>query len=268
MPGDGPRGDWQPPGPKGLVGFPLRKKLIFTIVAFCSLVVIFLAAPFAGITKPWPPFRKLYGLTMWVSLPTKSAFNSPGSLPGSPPDKFNPSGTFRPEYRLFGLDSDGTGGACMIADIAGLVPANNDHKAEVLEGPCTKDEECDLGTKGVWPGHCIPDGPNQPSRCWYRPEENAAMRGQLCHTSGNHRNPTDPPAYLGPPWPVGVDQITPYTQTVANAPRFDLEAFYQARTNGESARWRVSGLLFDRSGGRHMRYGKPDCLSVDQKKKC
>ena len=254
MPGDGMRGDFEPlerPVPKGLDGFPLRKKLIFTIVAFCGLVFVILAVPFTGIAQP------LKGLDMWLSKPRLSGTN--------------PSGTFRLQYRRSGFDSDATGGVCLIADIAALVPAGDAHKAEIHGGPCTTDPQCNPSSSpGIWPGYCVPDGPKQPSRCWYRPaaDNDATMKKQLCHTSGNHPDPASPPNLRGTPWPVGVNKITPYAQTVPSMPRFDLQAFYRNHTNGKPARWRLSGLLFGRSGSRHMRYGDPACLSVDQKKKC
>lgn len=186
----------------------------------------------------------------------------------------NPWGTFRLEYRLFGFDTDRTGGACLIADIAGLVPVGDVHKAEIHDGPCTTKADCEpckkpeAGCTQIWEGYCVPDGPNQPSRCWYRPADNDPNKRLLCHTSGHH--PTSANA-RGTPWPVGFDQITPYAQAVPDpgTPPFDLQTFYGDHTNGKPAQWRLSGLLFGtQPGALRTKYGKPACLYVDQQKKC
>ena len=224
------------------------KKLILTLVAVAGLATVILALPFTGITQPWGPVRGFYLLEMSLSKPTLSGIN--------------PTGTFKLQYRPFGLDSRGDGGACLIADIARLVPASNPHDGEIHRGTCTTKPDCEperaLGTQ-AWEGYCVPDGPNQPAgRCWYRPDDNPT-KVLLCHTSGHH----------GGPWPVGVDQIVPYAQTVPNAPRFDLADFYQTHTGGEATQWRLSGRLFGTQPGvRRENYGKPACLSVDKKKKC
>jgi hypothetical protein len=250
MPGDGMRGGFEPPEPPvptGLDGFPLRKKLIFTIVAFCGLVFVILAVPFTGIAQP------LKGLDMWLSKPRLSGTN--------------PTGTFRLQNRQFGFDSDATGGVCLIADIAALVPAGDAHKAEIYGSSCTANPDCNPnGAAQVWQGYCVPDGPKQPSRCWYRPDNDPRKR-QLCHTSGHHQpDPATPPNLRGTPWPVGVNQITPYAQTVTSTPRFDLQAFYRGHTGGKPAKWRLSGLLFGTKSGTLSKYGAPACLSVDKQK--
>jgi hypothetical protein len=227
------------------------KKLILTTVAVAGAGVVILALPFAGLMQPLAPVRSFYGLEMSLSKPTLSGTN--------------PSGTFKLQYRPFGLDSLGNGGACLIADIASLVPAGDAHKVagEIHEGTCTTQEQCNpKGSPpalGVWEGYCVPDGPNEEGRCWYRPTDNDPDKKRLCHTSGHY----------GGPWPVGVDQIVPYAQTVNNAPRFDMQAFYQAHTNGTPAQWRLSGRLFGTQAGAIRRnFGHPACLSVDKKKKC
>jgi hypothetical protein len=246
------RGGFEPPDPpvpKGLDGFPLRKKLIFTIVAFCGLVFVILAVPFTGIAQP------LKGLDMWLSKPRLSGTN--------------PTGTFRLQNRLGGLDSDATGGVCLIADIADLVPAGDAHKAEIHGGSCTTNAHCNLKglppPPGVWEGYCVPAGPSQPNRCWYRPADNDPNKVLLCHTSGHHPYPG---FARGIPWPVGVNQEVPFAQTVPSAPHFDLQAFYQGHTGGKPAEWRLSGRLFARLSGVASRenYGEPACLSVDQQK--
>ncbi len=253
MPGDGMRGDFEPlepPVPKGLDGFLFRKRLIFTIVGFCGLVFVILAVPFTSIAQP------LKGLDMWLSKPRLSGTN--------------PSGTFRLQSRVGGFDSDGTGGVCLIADIARLVPAGDAHNGEIHRGSCTTKAHCN--PKGsstvIWEGYCVPGGHKQPSRCWYRPTDNdAANKGLLCHTSGNHPLAG---SMRGTPWPVGVNQITPYAQTVPNAPRFDLRAFYRNHTGGKATQWRLSGRLFGTqpSAATRETYGDQACLSVDKKKKC
>jgi hypothetical protein len=246
MPGDGMRGDFEPlepPVPKGLDGSPLRKKLIFTIVVFCGLVFVILAVPFTGIAQP------LKGLDMWLSKPRLSGTNI--------------SGTFKLQYRRGGFDSDATGGVCLIADIAKLVPAHDVHKVngEIHEGTCTTKAECN--PKGfstvIWEGYCVPDGPKKPSRCWYRPADNDPMKKLLCHTSGHHPDPAIPPNLRGTPWPVGVVQIVPYSQAVPNEPDFDLAAFYQVHTNGKAARWRLSGRLFGKAAPQEN-FGAPACV--------
>jgi hypothetical protein len=235
------RGDFEPlepPVPKGLDGFPLRKKLIFTIVAFCGFVFVILAVPFTGIAQP------LNGLDMWLSKPRLSGTN--------------PSGTFRLQYRRGGFDSDATGGVCLIADIAALVPAGDAHKGEIHEGTCTTKLQCEPnnkpGSKQIWEGYCVPDGPNKPSRCWYRPADPDPMKkGLLCHTSGNHPLPGYP---RGKPLPVGVVQKVPFT------PGFDLQAFYRNHTGGKATQWRLSGRLFGKKPGAAPRekYGAPACV--------
>lgn len=246
MPGDGMRGDFEPlepPIPKGPDGFPLRKKLIFTIVVFCGLVFVILAVPFMGIAKP------LKGLDMWLSKPRLSGTNL--------------SGTFKLQYRRGGFDSDATGGVCLIADIAALVPAGDAHKAEIYGGTCTTKKQCNPnGPTQIWEGYCVPAGRNQPSRCWYRPADNDPNKVLLCHTSGHHPDPAIPPNPRGTPWPVGVVQIVPHAQTVPNAPRFDLQAFYRNHTGGKATQWRLSGRLFGKQPGAAPRenYGAPACV--------
>lgn len=258
MPGDGPRGDWQPPkppGPKGPDRFSFGKKLIITIVVFCGLVFIIIVLPFTGVTKPLLPLGNLYGLDISLSEPKLSGIN--------------PSGTFRLYRKPFGFDSDGTGGACMIADIAGLVRADDPLKPELNAGTCNTDDECNPNPTQTWQGYCVPDYQNQHSRCWYRPADNDPDKKLLCRTSGHYKNPTDPPAFRGPPWPVGVLQNVPYAQTVPNTPRFDLQTFYRDHTNGRPAQWRLSGLLFGTAPGSvRTKYGNPACLSPDETKKC
>ena len=242
MPGDGMRGDFEPlepPVPKGLDGFPLRKKLIFTIVAFCGLVFVILAVPFTGIAQP------MKGLDMWLSKPRLSGTNL--------------SGTFKLQYRQGGFGSDATGGVCLIADIAKLVPAGDAHKAEIRGGTCTTNAQCNPnGATQIWQGYCVPDGQNRPSRCWYRPDNDPTKR-QLCHTSGHHPSTTN---LRGTPWPVGVVQIVPHAQTVASAPRFDLQAFYRNHTGGKATKWRLSGRLFGKLSGAapQENFGAPACV--------
>jgi len=218
------------------------KKVILTTVAVAGVAVAILALPFAGIMQPLAPVRPFYGLEMSLSKPTLSGMN--------------PSGTFKLQYRPFGLDSLGNGGACLIADIARLVPNTDPHKAEIHAGTCTKPADCNLKGSpppaGVWEGYCVPDGPKQQGRCWYRPDSDPT-KALLCHTSGHH----------GGPWPIGVSQTVPYL------PGFNLQAFYQNHTGGEATQWRLSGRLFGTLPGvRRENYGKPACLSVDKKQKC
>jgi hypothetical protein len=227
------------------------KKLILPLVAVAGVAVVILALPFTGLTQPVAPLRSFYGLEMWLDKPTRSGTN--------------PYGEFKLQYRPFGLDSRGHGGACLIADIAALIPAGNPHKVagEIHEGTCTKPEHCNLKGSppppGVWEGYCVPDGPKPEGRCWYRPSDNDLDKKKLCHTSGHNK---------GLPWPVGANQIAPYAQTVNDTPRFDMQAFYQAHTNGTPAQWRLSGRLFGTLGGVRSNFGHPACLSPDKKKKC
>ncbi|HEX6073167.1 MAG TPA: hypothetical protein VFY95_09195 [Sphingomicrobium sp.] len=244
MPGDGMRGGFeppQPPVPEGLDRFPLRKKLTFTIVVFCGLVFVVLAVPLTGITKPWKPVRDLYGLDMSLSKPTLSGTN--------------PSGTFKLKYRLFGFDSDASGGACLIADIADLVPAGDAHKGEIYGGACTTQAQCNkAGTSQIWYGYCVPAGKNQPGRCWYKPADNDGAEKQLCQKSAYY--PSSDPAYVhGTPWDVGVDHKVP------NTDGFDLQAFYRDHTGGKPAQWRISGLLWGTQPNTlRGYYGDPACV--------
>jgi hypothetical protein len=185
----------------------------------------------------------------------------------------NPVGEFRLEHRLFGFDSEGRGGACLIADIAALLPDGNDHKkaGEIHEGPCTAPAQCNPLHKEpselkpgetdpqLWEGYCVPIGQNQrvsdsqPGRCWYRPADNDPTKALLCHTSG----------HKGGPWPVGVNQNVPFK------PGFDLADFYQKHTSGKPAQWRLSGRLDGtQPNAVRRKYGDPACLSPDPKKKC
>ena len=201
-------------------------RAIIHAIGLLAIVGLFVSIPYlSGGRDMWlsPP-----KLSTWVKVPRTGK---------------NPSGTFKLEYRLFGFGADGTGGACMITDIAKVIRA--------------KDADCEpQGSAQKWKGYCVPEG-----RCWYRPaaDSDEVRKAQLCETSGYYRKSTDP-ADRGPPWQVGAVQNLP------NTPGFDLRQFYEDHTNRKPTRWRVSGLLFGRSGSRHMRYGDPACLSVDQQK--
>jgi hypothetical protein len=181
---------------------------------------------------------------MWLSKPRLSGTN--------------PSGTFRLQYRRGGFDSDATGGVCLIADIAALVPAGDAHKAEIHGGTCTTKAHCNPnGPTQIWEGYCVPDGHKKPSRCWYRPADpDPSKKGLLCHTSGNHRDPANPPNLRGEPWRVGVNHNVPFT------PGFDLQAFYRNHTGGKATQWRLSGRLFGKKPGVAPReyYGAPACV--------
>jgi hypothetical protein len=245
-------------------GFALGNRLIPPIVAVGGLALLILALPFAGVTKPSPLLGKFYGLHMWAGKPERLDATCTPKSKGN-----NPCGTFGLEYRPFGLESKGQGGACLIADIAALVPVGNSHYGEIHRGSCTKKEECQPGNKPgfppaqIWEGYCVPEGKKKEGRCWYRPDDHGPLnKSQLCHTSGHNNNK---------PWLVGVDQIVPHASTVGSptpttTPPLDLETFYGLHTEGKPAEWRVSNLLIGTFGARHFSYGKPECLSPDKKK--
>jgi hypothetical protein len=250
MPGDGPR-DFEPPTPPMPKGFDAlfgpRKTKVALILAGCGLVLLTVVGIGKGIGpgRYWP----WSGLDIDVSEP---------QLKGG-----GPAGTFTMYHAAFtGIPSDGLGGACLIADIASKVSAGDAVTYGIKNMSCTSDDQCNPLHKGVFPspqkwwGYCAPDPDKANRRCWYKPV--LADEKQLCEKSPYYAMPTDPkfdPSNPKPKvWKVGVDNPTPHVGG------YDLKTFYDTYTNGQTARWRVVGLVRGKSGDELVRYGDPATL--------
>jgi len=135
-------------------------------------------------------------------------------------------GTFRLYRAGSGIDSNRTGGACLVADIASLLPAGT---PGIVKGSCSSNEECNpLGKAQTWNGYCVKEA----KRCWYKPIGNEM---QVCQKSPY----ADPPAV----WPLDENIHVPAE------PGFDVHAFYQEHTGNQSARWRLVGCLNGQTPG-------------------
>lgn len=136
------------------------------------------------------------------------------------------SGTFRLYRAESGIESNRTGGACLVADIASLLPTGT---PGIVTGTCASQKECNpLGDAQTWSGYCV-KGEN---RCWYKPIGNEK---QVCQKS----------PYATPPavWPLGKNIRVPAE------PGFDVHAFYRDHTGNRSARWRLIGCLNGKTPG-------------------
>jgi hypothetical protein len=225
MPGDGQR-DFEPPTPPvpgGRDGLFGSGKKIGLVLAGCGLVLL-------AIAGFYPPARDIWlGYEIDVSKP---------ALQGN-----WLSGSFQFRRRLFGSTWNGMGGACAVADIADLVPANHPYKGELVTQPCTTQDQCNpAGAAQHWYGYCVPVTKDE-GRCWYKPVE-GDNEIQVCRRSIDY----DPKKI----WNLGeVNKLPDPNQ----ASRFNVQDFYRDNTGGKAANWKLIGLLLDKKGQPHSKYG-------------
>lgn len=253
MPGDGPRGYEvpEPPLPEGVRKlFGPKKSKIALILAGCGLVLLAGLSIEKGIGpgRYWP----WSGLDIDLSKP---------ELKGG-----GPAGTFTMYHGAFtGIPSNGGGGACLIADIASKVSPADAATYGIKDISCTSDAQCNPLHTGVFPspqkwwGYCVPDPDKANRRCWYKPVLDSKpfpdSEKELCEKSPYYADKTDSkfdPLNPNPKlWQVGVDNPTPHSGG------YDLKSFYAKYTSGQTARWRIVGLVIGKSGKQLERYGEP-----------
>jgi len=168
-------------------------------------------------------------------------------------------GTFRIDEANYGYLGNGTGGACLVADISQLVTKQVATQKGVFDGNCTTQEQClplvpsgwkpgDPPTDQKWWGYCIPDEQNV-GRCWYKVVEGGDKR--LCNKSPFNPNPV---------WQKGIDHAVPFEAG------FNVSDFYRDNTGGKPAKWRLTGLLWGTKVDEKIEpYGDPACISPDGK---
>ena len=182
---------------------------------------------------------------------TREFFNGYAIVLSKPELKGNwIEGTFQFQHKINGLSWNGTGGACIVADIADLVPAGDEHKAELKGGMCTTQAQCNVaGEAQRWHGYCFGNA-EKPGRCFYEPAE-GDQDGELCRRSIDYDSPKI--------WKQGQINRVPDPNTVA---RFDVRAFYREHTNGRPARWALVGVL-NSDNAQHEIHGEPVLLNWD-----
>ena len=214
--------------PKYRFGLPGRAKIIVILVGGLLFTVGL------GVSVFWR------GLWMTLSEPTLDA------------DGKQIRATFRLENSVFGYRGNGMGGACLIADIAGLVTPEVATEKGIFKGTCTTEAQCNIGNPQKWHGYCLADERNV-RRCWYKPvihpdPDPKKIDSELCNKSPFNPNPI---------WALGVDHNVPFRNG------FDVPAFYAAYTNGQPAKWRLAGLLRGTQPGTlSTSYGDPVCLTT------
>lgn len=155
-------------------------------------------------------------------------------------------GTFRLHRSGAGIESNQTGGACLVADIASLLPADT---PGIVRGNCSSQAECNpLGEGQPWNGYCVKES----RHCWYKP---IGDEKQVCQKSA-YALPRPPTV-----WPLDENIRVPAE------PGFDVHAFYREHTGNRSARWRLVGCLngqtpgcADGSSEFLLRYGPPKLI--------
>lgn len=217
------------PDPSGPPGAAQMKTLgLFVGAGLASIVFLLPLAAFAGNAK-----NPLPKLDVKVSKP---------SLNGN-----QPTGDFTIFPSATGIHSDQTGGACLLADIANLAPA--DKQKWVKTGKCTLDKDCNpSGNKGPVDGYCAPDKPGgKNSRCWYKPTNDPINDKKVCQES----------LFGQGSWPIGKKNSVPFMTG------FDISAFYTEYTGQKPTRWRLVGRVNHVAGDGYKKpltFGQPACL--------
>lgn len=221
-----------------------------------------------------------YGTKISVSEPT---------LTGN-----KPTGTFTLSLGWFGIDSDQTGGACLVADVASLMtPKDAADQGVVFPGGsckvdgdcmthCATEPQCDPNaphdptdpTKPLnpstprqnWWGYCAAESGQSAKRCWYKPV--LGDEKQLCEKSPYYKDPNDPLS-KAKVWTIGVDNPMPHVDaTTPPGTPFDVQGFYRDHTAGRPARWRLVGRVNATNGPPSITYGKPACLKTSTSGNC
>lgn len=197
---------------------------IVVIVLACGLLL------WLSRERIWGP-RPEMGLRLTLNGPTLAS------------DGKQVEGSFRFDLQPWGFKSDGVGGACLVADIAGLVSDEVVTSKGLNRGSCSTDDECNpMAANQPWIGYCLPEASGE-KRCWYKPTQNV---GEMCERSKDHN---------GAAWPIGQDIAVPLTRG------FDVKKFYADYTGGRPARWRLTGLMLSKDKTKKVTpVSDPQCL--------